>query len=202
MSSLPPKLPTKKPPSFTSSSQCRTNLMGIESEVQSTLLAFINDMAEFLVSHVLFFGQVEADHIVPSGTVEYDLSKNHSTEAAFSQAEKDLQMARQKIKNMSSLSLPTGKTKQDMELRNTSSPPGSLESAAPTTKGNTDDEPIDKSKLEILPVPSRPAVFVKWKEPDGHILKMRAMAKQSGKKYTQRLAGVKGRKPVVYRDRL
>lgn len=110
-------------------------------------------------------------------------------------------MARQKIKNMASLSLPTGKTKKDMELRVTTSPTGSSGQAATATEADL-DQTIDKSRLEILPVPSRPAVYVKWKEPDGHILRMRAMARQSGKKYKQRLAGVKGRKPVVYKDRV
>ncbi|KAJ9116905.1 hypothetical protein QFC22_004562 [Naganishia vaughanmartiniae] len=148
------------------------------------------------------FAGVYKRHGRVSWTVEYELSKNHSKEAAFNLAEKELHSARQKIRRMASLSLPTGKTKEDMEIRDTASPTESPEGASTTTTEGDNDQPIDKSKLEILPVPSRPAVYVKWKEPDGHILKMRALAKQSGRRYTQRLAGVKGRKPVVYRDRV
>ncbi|KAJ9113931.1 hypothetical protein QFC19_000126 [Naganishia cerealis] len=135
-----------------------------------------------------------------SWTVEYDLSKNHTTEAAVRRAESELQSARHKIGKMASLSLPAGKTKKDMESREKTSPTKALEQAV--TKEGDIDQPIDRSKIEILPVPSRPAVYVKWKEPDSHVLRMREMAKRSGRQYTQRIlrAGVKGKKPVVYRD--
>ena len=125
--------------------------------------------------------------------MDYKLSRNHDTAAGKQRARDQLHAARNKIKNMAMLSLPAGKTKEDMERAEKTR-------STETTKCTDDDTPLDPSRLEVKPVPSLPAVMLKWKEPDHHILRMREMAQQSGKGYRRRMAAVQGRKPVVYRD--
>lgn len=127
--------------------------------------------------------------------MDYELSKNRNTASEIQKAKDQLNTARNKIKNMAALSLPAGKTKEDME---------NLEKAKIEAEGSSPDtaqdaKPIDTSQLEITPVPSRPAVVLKWKEPSEHILRMREMAQQSGRQYKRRMARVEGKRPVVYR---
>lgn len=128
--------------------------------------------------------------------MDYELSKNRNTATEIQKAKDQLQAARNKIKNMAALSLPAGKTKEDMEKLEKAKEAGVKGSS---TGSMDDDIPIDPSRLEITPVPSRPAVVLKWKEPSEHILRMREMAQQSGKQYRRRMAKVEGKKPVVYK---
>lgn len=128
--------------------------------------------------------------------MDYKLSRNYNSATGKQRAHDQLHAARNKIKNMAMLSLPAGKTKEDMErIEKTRS-----ESSTETLKTADEDAPLDPSRLEVQPVPSLPAVVLKWKEPDHHILRMREMAQQSGRGYRRRMAAVQGRKPVVYRD--
>lgn len=129
--------------------------------------------------------------------MDYELSKNRNTAAEIQRAQDQLQAARNKIKNMAALSLPAGKTKEDMEDLERAKEATAKESP---TGSVDDDKPIDPSQLEITPVPSRPAVVLKWKEPSEHILRMREMAQQSGRQYRRRMARAAGKRPVVYRD--
>lgn len=128
--------------------------------------------------------------------MDYELSKNRNTATEIQKAKDQLQAARNKIKNMAALSLPAGKTKEDMENLEKAKEAGVNGSS---TSSMDDDTPIDPSRLEITPVPSRPAVVLKWKEPSEHILRMREMAQQSGKQYRRRMAKVEGKRPVVYK---
>lgn len=128
--------------------------------------------------------------------MDYELSKNRNTATEIQKAKDQLQAARNKIKNMAALSLPAGKTKEDMENLEKAKEAGVNGSS---TSSMNDDTPIDPSRLEITPVPSRPAVVLKWKEPSEHILRMREMAQQSGKQYRRRMAKVEGKRPVVYK---
>lgn len=128
--------------------------------------------------------------------MDYELSKNRNTATDIQKAKDQLHAARNKIKNMAALSLPAGKTKEDMEHLEKAKNEGEDSS----TDSVEDSKPIDPSQLVITPVPSRPAVVLKWKEPSEHILRMREMAQQSGKQYRRRMSRVEGKKPVVYRD--
>lgn len=130
--------------------------------------------------------------------MDYKLSRNHNSVTGKRRAHEQLTTARNKIKNMGMLSLPAGKTKEDMERIEKARAAGP---SSETTSKSVEDTPIDPSQLEVKPVPSLPAVVLKWKEPSDHILKMREMARQSGRRYKMRTASVQGRKPVVYRDR-
>jgi hypothetical protein len=128
--------------------------------------------------------------------MDYELSKNRNTATDIQKAKDQLHAARNKIKNMAALSLPAGKTKEDMEHLEKAK----IEASDASKDAAEDDNPIDTSQLEITPVPSRPAVVLKWKEPSEHILRMREMAQQSGRQYKRRMARVEGKKPIVYRD--
>lgn len=132
--------------------------------------------------------------------MDYKLSRNHNSSTGKQRAQDQLHTARNKIKNMAMLSLPAGKTKEDMERAEKARESATVTEAS--SKTGDDNKPIDASQLEVKPVPSLPAVVLQWKEPSDHILRMREMAQQSGRGYKRRMASVQGRKPVVYRDHM
>lgn len=121
------------------------------------------------------------------GTIEYEIEKTTMDEEGYTFARKGLQVARKRYTNMTSLNLPTGKTAQDM-----SPVVEEIDEVAVAEDGETTPDSTDvKDKAEKMAV-------LKWKNPDGRILALRRLARQSGKDYEKRISETKGKKDVVW----
>jgi len=89
---------------------------------------------------------------------------------------------------MTSLNLPTGKTADDMS-------PAAMETEEVALVDEAEaatDSTVEKDKAEKMAV-------LKWKNPDGRILAMRRMARDSGKEYEKRISETKGKRDVVWK---
>lgn len=104
------------------------------------------------------------------------------TEEGFIIARNGLKSARKKHAALAALNLPTGKKPADMVPR----------AADAKTTASGPEANIGKSKDDK-------EIEIKWKAADGHILRLRRMARESGKRYKERMAGVSDNKPVIWK---
>ena len=155
-----------------------------------------------------------------TGTMDYEIEKTTMDEEGYTVARKGLGVARKRYTNMTSLNLPTGKSVGDMKGKGEDSAgaggkvgAGMLKDGNGKTSTNTstttttttitrnvdegvqvtlDNKEINKDKEEKR-------AHLKWKSPDGRILALRKLARESGKEYEERISGTKGKKAVVWR---
>jgi hypothetical protein len=109
---------------------------------------------------------------------------------------------------MSSLSLPTNKTAEDMALarkRRMESLVEQAEAVGNAVSGDNVAHSEGAPPEGILPPHGKqyaPSQQIRWKQASPHTLKIRQLAKESGRRYTQRMKGVRVKKPVVYSPKL
>jgi hypothetical protein len=122
-------------------------------------------------------------------------------EEGYAIARKGLGVARKRYTNMTSLNLPTGKSAEDMKADDGSKDKDKeVHSGGVVSEGEVDmststpttDSTVLKDKAEKMAV-------LRWKHPDGRILALRRMAKESGKGYEDRIKETKGKQAVVWK---
>ncbi len=132
--------------------------------------------------------------LVPSGTVDYTITQSPLTAKGFAAADVGQKSARKRHADMSTLALPTDKTAKDMAL-------ASKRREELISVGAV---PISADTEGVLPAQGKtyaPSQTVKWKRAGPHVLKIRRMARESGRRYQQRVGPSKGLRPVVWAKR-
>jgi hypothetical protein len=151
--------------------------------------------------------------------MEYEIEKTTMDEEGYTVARKGLGVARKRYTNMTSLNLPTGKTVGDMqekgkgedEAGNGNAMEGGevvrKDADGKGSKMNHVDDVVDvipdiKDKDTLKDThkdKEEKRAHLKWKSPDGRILALRKLARESGKEYEERISGTRGKKAVVWR---
>jgi hypothetical protein len=118
-----------------------------------------------------------------------------------------MELARKRHVAMSTLSLPSDKTAADMEKARKKRMEALVSQAEGLAKASDSDSGAKGSTVQsalpegVLPPHANDYTAVQpilWRRASGYTLGIRRLAKESGARYTQRMKGVKGKKPVVW----
>lgn len=163
-----------------------------------------------------FTDRPHPSHRTRTGTMDYEIERTTSDEQGYSVARKGLGQARKRYSNMTSLNLPTGKSAGDMKEGgggknvNANNAARSVDEEVGVDSGDKDtNSEITKDALKntnndtTTPTTTNheetKRAHLKWKSPDGRILALRKLARESGKEYEERIRGTRGKKAVVWR---
>lgn len=100
---------------------------------------------------------------------------------------------------MASLTLPEGKTAADMKAALKAKAEAVAVSDQDSTPERNTGEPAAVSDSQQQPPPGGTRE-IRWKEADKRIQALRRAARESGKRYEERVAGGNGKHPVVWRS--
>ena len=139
-----------------------------------------------------------------SGTIDYTITRSRITPAGIRESQHALKLARARHTAMSSLSLPSNKTAADMALARQKRAEALVEQAEgvySAISGSKSPQEREAPSDGILPPHGKqyaPTQKINWRPASPHTLKIRQLARESGRRYVQRMKAVRGKKPVVY----
>lgn len=117
-----------------------------------------------------------------SGTINYEISKTPPTPQGERTARNGLSAANRRLIGMQSLSVPEGKTVEEMYARDR------LRSKIDAIEAESANPPLTSDELaEVVKVSEEQAfAAVRWREADGRIQALRMAALESGREYKER----------------